>query len=76
MLQFLADWLGVELLATELQCQHKRWQPLLAAPNGKGPEKVRRLEVHLTLNPFLTPQPPEGQAGHGPARRFGADRRP
>jgi len=47
LLQPLADWLGVELLATELQCQQGRWQPLLAGPNCKGPEKVRRLAAHL-----------------------------
>ena len=47
LLQPLADWLDVELLATELQRQQGRWQPLLAGLNCKGPEKVRRLAAHL-----------------------------
>jgi len=47
LLQPLADWLGVELLATELQCQQGRWQPLLEGPNCKGPEKVQRLAALL-----------------------------
>jgi HAD superfamily hydrolase (TIGR01490 family) len=47
LLQPLADWLGVELLATELRTRDGRWQPRLAGPNCKGPEKVRRLEAHL-----------------------------
>jgi HAD superfamily hydrolase (TIGR01490 family) len=47
LLQPLADWLGVELLCTELQQHDGRWLPKLASPNCKGPEKVRRLEQHL-----------------------------
>jgi len=47
LLQPLADWLGVELLCTELQQDDGRWIPKLASPNCKGPEKVRRLEQHL-----------------------------
>lgn len=47
LLQPLADWLGVELLCTELQQHDGRWIPKLASPNCKGPEKVRRLEHHL-----------------------------
>jgi len=47
LLQPLADWLGVELLATELQQRDGRWQPRLAGANCKGPEKVRRLQAHL-----------------------------
>lgn len=47
LLQPLADALGVELLATELQQQQGRWQPRLEGSNCKGPEKVRRLQVHL-----------------------------
>ncbi|MFM7640670.1 MAG: HAD family hydrolase [Cyanobium sp.] len=47
LLQPLADWLCVDLLATELKRQQGRWQPLLAGPNCKGPEKVRRLAMHL-----------------------------
>ncbi|MEB3333974.1 MAG: HAD-IB family phosphatase [Cyanobacteriota bacterium] len=47
LLQPLADWLGVELLATELRTGEGCWQPRLAGPNCKGPEKVRRLEAHL-----------------------------
>jgi HAD superfamily hydrolase (TIGR01490 family) len=43
----LADWLGVELLCTELQMKDGHWQPNLASPNCKGPEKVRRLTDHL-----------------------------
>ena len=47
LLQPLAEWLGVELLCTDLQQSDGRWLPLLASPNCKGPEKVRRLEQHL-----------------------------
>jgi HAD superfamily phosphoserine phosphatase-like hydrolase len=47
LLQPLADWLGVELLCTELQHQQGQWLPKLASPNCKGPEKVRRLEQQL-----------------------------
>jgi HAD superfamily hydrolase (TIGR01490 family) len=47
LLQPLADWLGVELLCTELEQHDGRWIPKLASPNCKGPEKVRRLEQHL-----------------------------
>ena len=47
LLQPLADWLGVELLSTELQRSDDRWQPKLAGSNCKGPEKVRRLRDHL-----------------------------
>jgi HAD superfamily hydrolase (TIGR01490 family) len=47
LLQPLADWLGVELLATELQKREGLWQPWLAGANCKGPEKVRRLKAHL-----------------------------
>ncbi|WP_053068323.1 HAD-IB family hydrolase [Synechococcus sp. GFB01] len=47
LLQGLADRLGVELIATELESRAGRWTPSLAGPNCKGPEKVRRLEEHL-----------------------------
>ena len=47
LLQPLADWLGVELLCTELEQEQGQWWPRLASPNCKGPEKVRRLEQHL-----------------------------
>jgi HAD superfamily hydrolase (TIGR01490 family) len=47
LLQPLADWLGVELLATELRRREGRWLPLLEGQNCKGPEKVRRLQAHL-----------------------------
>lgn len=47
LLQPLADGLGVELLATELQRLEGRWLPRLEGPNNKGAEKVRRLESHL-----------------------------
>jgi uncharacterized protein (TIRG00374 family) len=47
LLQPLADWLGVELLCTELEQQQGQWRPRLSSPNCKGPEKVRRLEQHL-----------------------------
>ena len=43
----LADALEVELIATELQHTDGIWQPILASPNCKGPEKVRRLSEHL-----------------------------
>ena len=47
LLQPLADWLGVELVCTELQGSQGSWQPRLLGPNCKGPEKVRRLAEHL-----------------------------
>lgn len=47
LLQPLADWLGVELLCTELEQEQGQWRPTLASPNCKGPEKLRRLEQHL-----------------------------
>ena len=47
LLQPLADWLGVELLCTELQHEQGQWKPRLASPNCKGPEKVRRLSECL-----------------------------
>lgn len=47
LLQPLADWLGVELLCTELKRSDGQWQPRLAGENCKGPEKVRRLRHHL-----------------------------
>jgi glycosyltransferase 2 family protein len=47
LLQPLADWLGVELLCTELLQSDGYWQPTLASTNCKGPEKVRRLREHL-----------------------------
>ena len=47
LLQPLADWLGVELLCTELQQHDGRWIPKLANPNCNGHEKVRRLVQHL-----------------------------
>lgn len=47
LLQPLADWLGVELLCTELEQEQGQWHPTLASPNCKGPEKVRRLTQHL-----------------------------
>jgi uncharacterized protein (TIRG00374 family) len=47
LLQPLADWLGVELLCTELEQWQGLWRPRLASPNCKGPEKVRRLAEHL-----------------------------
>ena len=43
LLQPLADWLGIELLCTELQRRDGHWQPKLAGANCKGPEKTRRL---------------------------------
>ena len=47
LLQPLADWLGVELLCTEVERRDGRWRPLLASENCKGPEKVHRLQDHL-----------------------------
>ena len=47
LLQPMADWLGVELLCTELEQKQGQWQPRLSSPNCKGPEKVRRLAEHL-----------------------------
>jgi HAD superfamily phosphoserine phosphatase-like hydrolase len=47
LLQPLADWLGVELLCTELEQVQGQWRPKLVSPNCKGPEKVRRLAAHL-----------------------------
>ena len=46
-MQPLADWLGVELLCTELEQQQGQWWPRLSSQNCKGPEKVRRLGQHL-----------------------------
>ncbi|MFN9870263.1 MAG: flippase-like domain-containing protein [Cyanobacteriota bacterium] len=54
LLQPLADWLGVELLCTELEQVQGQWRPRLASPNCKGPEKVRRLEQHLGPLDVLT----------------------
>jgi HAD superfamily hydrolase (TIGR01490 family) len=54
LLQPLADWLGVELLCTELEQEQGRWLPRLSSPNCKGPEKVRRLEQHLGQLEVLT----------------------
>ena len=47
LLQPLAEYLRVELLATELQQEGGHWQPRLDGANCKGPEKVRRLQAHL-----------------------------
>jgi len=47
LLQPLADWLGIDLLCTELKQNDGHWQPKLAGTNCKGPEKVRRLTDHL-----------------------------
>lgn len=47
LLQPLADWLGAELLCTELEKVQGQWLPRLSSPNCKGSEKVRRLEQHL-----------------------------
>lgn len=47
LLQSLADWLGVELLCTELQGEKGEWLPKLNGPNCKGPEKVRSLVRYL-----------------------------
>jgi len=47
LLQPLAEYLRVELLATELQQEGGDWQPRLDGANCKGPEKVRRLQAHL-----------------------------
>ena len=47
LLQPLADWLGVELLCTELEQVQGQWRPRLVSPNCKGPEKLRRLSEHL-----------------------------
>jgi HAD superfamily phosphoserine phosphatase-like hydrolase len=47
LLQPLADWLGAELVCTELEQVQGQWKPRLASPNCKGPEKVRRLTEHL-----------------------------
>lgn len=47
LLQPLADWLGVELLCTELRHEGGHWRPELASANCKGPEKVRRLQELL-----------------------------
>lgn len=54
LLQPLANWLGVELLCTELEQHQGRWQPKLRSPNCKGPEKVWRLEQHLGCLDGLT----------------------
>jgi HAD superfamily hydrolase (TIGR01490 family) len=47
LLQPLADWLGVELLCTELERLDGQWQPRLIGANCKGPEKTRRLRELL-----------------------------
>jgi glycosyltransferase 2 family protein len=47
LIQPLADWLGVELLCTELQSINGLWHPVLSSPNCKGKEKVRRLKELL-----------------------------
>jgi glycosyltransferase 2 family protein len=47
LLQPLADWLGVQLLCTELEGEQGEWQPKLTGPNCKGPEKVRSLVRYL-----------------------------
>jgi len=47
LLQPLADWLGVELICSELEQKQRQWRPQLASPNCKGPEKVRRIKEHL-----------------------------
>jgi hypothetical protein len=47
LLQPLADWLGVELLCTEMMLEGGRWRPELVSANCRGPEKVRRLTEHL-----------------------------
>lgn len=47
LLQPLADWLGVELVCTELVQEQGQWLPKLASPNCKGPEKTLRLAEHL-----------------------------
>ena len=47
LLQSLADWLGVELLCTELHKEGNSWQPVLLGANCKGPEKVRRVAEHI-----------------------------
>lgn len=53
LLQPLADWLGVDLLCTELQSDNGLWRPVLASPNCKGKEKVRRLqELLISLESF------------------------
>jgi glycosyltransferase 2 family protein len=54
LLQPLADWLGVELLCTELDFVDGKWLPRLVSPNCKGPEKVRRLAAHLGSLEALT----------------------
>ena len=47
LLQGFADWLGVELICTELVRSEGRWIPKLASPNCKGLEKVNRLTQYL-----------------------------
>ena len=47
LLQSLADWLGVDLVCTELIGRPGAWQPKLLGSNCKGEEKVRRLINHL-----------------------------
>jgi glycosyltransferase 2 family protein len=54
LLQPLADWLGVELLCTELQQSSGLWLPKLASRNCKGPEKVQRLIERLGAMEGLT----------------------
>lgn len=47
LLQPLADWLGVELICTELERRDGQWCARLTSPNCKGPQKLRRLEAQL-----------------------------
>jgi phosphoserine phosphatase len=42
LLQPLADWLGVELLCTELKQQNGRWQPQLVEAPGRGAQVLTR----------------------------------
>ena len=50
LLQPLADWLGVELVCTELERLDGQWHPRLIGANCKGAEKTRRL--HELLGPL------------------------
>ena len=47
LLQSLADWLGVDLVCTELIGSPGAWQPKLFGSNCKGEEKIRRLINYL-----------------------------
>ena len=47
LLQGFADWLGVEVICTELVRSKGKWLPKLSSPNCKGLEKVNRLTQHL-----------------------------